>query len=66
MSIQSSTADSHAPPIFRELTDSECRALLARHNVGRIAFSFHARDLNLVMGPVSRGGSARFLSLIHI
>jgi thiol-disulfide isomerase/thioredoxin len=26
---------------------------------GRIAFSFHARDLNLVMGPVARGGSAR-------
>jgi thiol-disulfide isomerase/thioredoxin len=27
---------------------------------GGIAFAFHARDLNLVMGPVSRGGSARF------
>ena len=27
---------------------------------GGIAFSFHARDLNLVMGPVARGGSARF------
>jgi thiol-disulfide isomerase/thioredoxin len=27
---------------------------------GRIAFSFHARDVNLVMGPVARGGSARF------
>jgi hypothetical protein len=27
---------------------------------GRIAFAFHARDLNLVMGPVARGGSARF------
>ena len=27
---------------------------------GRIAFSFHARDLHLVMGPVARGGSARF------
>jgi thiol-disulfide isomerase/thioredoxin len=27
---------------------------------GGIAFSFHARDLHLVMGPVSRGGSARF------
>jgi hypothetical protein len=27
---------------------------------GRIAFSFHARDLNLVMGPVARGASARF------
>ncbi|HEV7188060.1 MAG TPA: redoxin domain-containing protein [Blastococcus sp.] len=27
---------------------------------GRIAFAFHARDLNLVMGPVDRGGWARF------
>jgi thiol-disulfide isomerase/thioredoxin len=27
---------------------------------GRIAFSFHARDLHLVMGPVARGRSARF------
>ena len=27
---------------------------------GGIAFSFHARDLHLVMGPVARGGSARF------
>ncbi|MET0765561.1 MAG: hypothetical protein ABWY29_11900, partial [Blastococcus sp.] len=27
---------------------------------GRIAFNFHARDLNLVMGPVARGESGRF------
>jgi thiol-disulfide isomerase/thioredoxin len=27
---------------------------------GRIAFQFHARDLNLVMGPTSRGASIRF------
>jgi thiol-disulfide isomerase/thioredoxin len=27
---------------------------------GRIAFRFHARDLNLVMGPVTRGASGRF------
>ena len=27
---------------------------------GRIAFQFHARDLNLVMGPVTRGTSRRF------
>ena len=27
---------------------------------GRIAFRFHARDLNLVMGPVTRGESAGF------
>jgi len=27
---------------------------------GRIAYKFHARDLNLVMGPKVQGGSARF------
>ena len=27
---------------------------------GRIAYSFHARDLNLVMGPSARGTSVRF------
>jgi thiol-disulfide isomerase/thioredoxin len=27
---------------------------------GRIVYRFHARDLNLVMGPASRGTSARF------
>jgi thiol-disulfide isomerase/thioredoxin len=27
---------------------------------GRIAFRFHARDVNLVMGPASRGGSIPF------
>jgi thiol-disulfide isomerase/thioredoxin len=27
---------------------------------GRIAFQFHARDVNLVMGPASRGASIRF------
>ena len=27
---------------------------------GRIAFQFHARDVNLVMGPATRGASARF------
>jgi thiol-disulfide isomerase/thioredoxin len=27
---------------------------------GRIAFSFHARDLNLVMGPATRGASVGF------
>jgi thiol-disulfide isomerase/thioredoxin len=27
---------------------------------GRIAFRFHARDLNLVMGPMSRGASVAF------
>ena len=27
---------------------------------GRIVYRFHARDLNLVMGPAARGGSVRF------
>jgi thioredoxin family protein len=27
---------------------------------GRIAFEFHARDLNLIMGPSSRGASIPF------
>jgi thiol-disulfide isomerase/thioredoxin len=31
---------------------------------GRIAFRFHARDLNLVMGPAARGASIRFRVLI--
>ena len=31
---------------------------------GRIAYRFHARDLHLVMGPVSPGASARFRVLI--
>jgi len=30
-------------PTFRTLTRAECDALLARHHVGRIAFSFHDR-----------------------
>jgi thiol-disulfide isomerase/thioredoxin len=35
-------------------------AVVLDRSGGRIAFSFHARDLNLVMGPAARGGSARF------
>ena len=31
---------------------------------GRIAYSFHARDLHLVMGPTARGMSVRFRVLI--
>ena len=31
---------------------------------GRIAHRFHARDLNLVMGPAARGSSARFRVLV--
>jgi nitroimidazol reductase NimA-like FMN-containing flavoprotein (pyridoxamine 5'-phosphate oxidase superfamily) len=32
-----------ARPVFRELDTRECHALLARHNVGRLAFSKHDR-----------------------
>jgi thiol-disulfide isomerase/thioredoxin len=35
-------------------------ALLLNQSGGRIAYHFHARDLHLVMGPASRGASARF------
>jgi hypothetical protein len=31
---------------------------------GTIAYSFHARDLHLVMGPAARGTSVRFRVLI--
>ena len=31
---------------------------------GRIAYSFHARDLNLIMGPKTRGTSLRFRVLV--
>jgi hypothetical protein len=29
-------------------------------NIGQIAFRFHARDVNLVMGPIMRGGTVDF------
>jgi thiol-disulfide isomerase/thioredoxin len=32
---------------------------------GRIAYRFHARDLNLVMGPAARGASVRFRVLVE-
>lgn len=35
-------------------------ALLLNQSGGRIAYRFHARDLHLVMGPTSRGATARF------
>jgi thiol-disulfide isomerase/thioredoxin len=35
-------------------------AALSNEPGGRIAFQFHARDLNLVMGPASRGASIPF------
>jgi hypothetical protein len=37
--------------------------LLHRFN-GRIAYRFHARDVNLIMGPAMRGRSARFRVLL--
>jgi nitroimidazol reductase NimA-like FMN-containing flavoprotein (pyridoxamine 5'-phosphate oxidase superfamily) len=30
-------------PVFREMERAECDALLARHHVGRIAYTFHDR-----------------------
>jgi thiol-disulfide isomerase/thioredoxin len=35
-------------------------AAVANEPGGRVAFQFHARDLNLVMGPASRGASIPF------
>jgi thiol-disulfide isomerase/thioredoxin len=35
-------------------------AAVLNQPAGRVAFQFHARDLNLVMGPASRGASIRF------
>jgi thiol-disulfide isomerase/thioredoxin len=35
-------------------------ALVLNQSGGRIAYCFHARDLHLVMGPASRGATARF------
>jgi thiol-disulfide isomerase/thioredoxin len=39
-------------------------ALALNQPNGRIAYQFHARDLNLVMGPAKRGTSIRFRVLI--
>jgi thiol-disulfide isomerase/thioredoxin len=39
-------------------------AVLLNKSLGRIAFSFHARDLHLVMGPVVRGTRVPFRVLI--
>jgi len=40
------------------------RAVALNKANGRIAYRFHARDLNLVMGPAARGTSVRFRVLI--
>ena len=70
---RTSAAAPDTQPIFRELADEECRALLARHIVGRIAYSFHDRvDIQPIhyqvsgawlYGRTSRGG--KFMSLAH-
>ncbi len=66
-------ADVHTGPAFRNLTSDESRAILERHNVGRIAFSFHDRvDIqpihyvfkeNWLYGRTSRG--RKFMALAH-
>jgi len=43
---------------------AEKRATVLNKPNGRIAYSFHARDLHLVMGPSARGASVRFRVLI--
>ena len=73
MTTHTPTAPTHMPPHFRELTDAESRALLERHNVGRIAFSFHDRvDIQPIhyvvsgdwlYGRTSRGG--KFVTIAH-
>ena len=39
-------------------------AAVLNHAGGRVVYRFHARDLNLVMGPQTRGGLVRFRVLI--
>ena len=36
-------ASTHSHPVFRALSESECRALLERNRVGRLAFTFRDR-----------------------
>jgi hypothetical protein len=42
------------------LWNVENQAIVLKQANGRIAYRFHARDLHLVMGPATRGTSARF------
>jgi len=45
-----------ATPVFRELSRAECEEMLARNNVGRVAFSFHDRvDIEPVNYVFSEG-----------
>lgn len=65
--------DANAHPAFRDLTLDESRALLERHNIGRIAFSYHDRiDIqpihyvfkdNWLFGRTGRG--SKFATLAH-
>lgn len=41
MSKQQTANETH--PVFTELTRAQCEDILARHNVGRMAFSLHDR-----------------------
>ncbi len=71
--ITSGPADVHEHPAFRDLTADESRALLQRHNLGRIAYSFHDRvDIqpinyvftdNWLYGRTSRGD--KFATIAH-
>jgi nitroimidazol reductase NimA-like FMN-containing flavoprotein (pyridoxamine 5'-phosphate oxidase superfamily) len=66
-------ADVRTGPEFRDLTSDASRALLERHHVGRIAFSYRDRvDIqpmhyvfkdNWVYGRTSRG--SKFATLVH-
>ncbi|MEP7064538.1 MAG: pyridoxamine 5'-phosphate oxidase family protein [Gemmatimonadota bacterium] len=73
MTTRTSTDATLSTPEFREISDTESRALLARHTVGRIAYSFHDRvDIqpihyvvsgNWLYGRTSRG--SKFTTLAH-
>ncbi|HMI58203.1 MAG TPA: pyridoxamine 5'-phosphate oxidase family protein [Gemmatimonadaceae bacterium] len=66
-------ADVHTGPEFRALSSEASRALLERHHVGRIAFSFRDRvdiqpmhyvfEDNWLYGRTSRG--SKFATLVH-
>jgi thiol-disulfide isomerase/thioredoxin len=42
----------------------ESEAVVLNQAKGRIVYRFHARDVNLIMGPRTRGGSVRFRVLV--
>jgi nitroimidazol reductase NimA-like FMN-containing flavoprotein (pyridoxamine 5'-phosphate oxidase superfamily) len=47
-------------PSFRDLSPSECRYLLARHTLGRLAYTFHDRVDVEPIGYVYVGGALVF------